>query len=67
MAYLDVYPNPDSESAVIIPYLLDVQSALLYALPSHVVIPLAVAEALETLPILRLNPKVGIGDTALIA
>ena len=66
MAYLDVFRNPDNESADVIPYMLDVQSALLEALPSHVVIPLALAESIETLPILRLNPKVGVGDTALI-
>jgi len=67
MAYLDVFSNPDSESADVIPYLLDVQSSLLVTLPSHVVIPLAFADSIEILPILRLNPKVGVGNTALIA
>lgn len=67
MAHLDVFPNPDAGSADTIPYLLDVQSNLLGDLPTRVVIPLAYPEAIETLPILRLNPKVGVGGTALVA
>jgi toxin CcdB len=67
MAHLDVFPNPDAGSAQAIPFLLDIQSNLLDGLPTRVVIPLAVPEAIETLPILRLNPKVGVGGTALVA
>ena len=67
MAHLDVFTNPDPATAVAFPYLLDVQSDLLGSLPTCVVIPLAYPEAIETLPILRLNPKVGVGETALIA
>ena len=66
MAYLDVFRNPDSTTASVIPYVVDVQSELLAGLPTHVVIPLAYPDAIET-PILRLNPKVGVGDTALLA
>jgi toxin CcdB len=66
MAHLDVFRNPDAITASVIPYVVDVQSELLTDLPTHVVIPLAYPEAIGT-PILRLNPKVGVGDTALVA
>lgn len=65
MAHLDVFRNPDATTASVIPYVVDVQSELLADLPTRVVIPLAYPEAIET-PILRLNPKVGVGDTALV-
>ncbi len=67
MAHLDVYPNPDQRSRAIIPYLLDIQSKLLSELPSSVVVPLALPETIETLPILRLNPGVMVDDTRLVA
>ena len=67
MAHLDVYRNPDRKSATIIPFVLDIQSDLLDALPTYVVVPLARPEAVETLPILRLNPKVSVDKTRLIA
>lgn len=67
MAHLDVFANPDVETAAAIPYLLDIQSNLFDDLPTRVVIPLAYPEAIETLPILRLNPKVSVDETALVA
>ena len=67
MAHLDVYRNPDRKSATIIPFILDIQSNLLGALPTCVVVPLARPETVETLPILRLNPKVSVDKTRLIA
>jgi toxin CcdB len=67
MAYLDVYPNPDRRTAAVIPFVVDVQSELLDSLPGCVVIPLARADALETLPVLRLNPTFNIDSIALIA
>ncbi len=67
MAHLDVYRNPDRKSATIIPFVLDIQSDLLDALPTCVVVPLARPEAVETRPILRLNPKVSVDKTRLIA
>ncbi|RLJ64667.1 CcdB family protein [Sulfurisoma sediminicola] len=66
MAHLDVYPNRDPKTRGEIPYVLEVQSDLLGALPSAIVVPLALPQAIEQLPILRLNPKVGVGETALI-
>lgn len=67
MAHLDVFANPDADTAKAIPFLLDIQSNLLDGLPTRVVIPLAYPEAIETLPILRLNPKVSVAETALVA
>jgi len=66
MAQLDVYPNPDLLTASEIPYLLDIQSGLLHTLPGCVVVPLAVPESLETLPILRLNPKLDVDGSTVI-
>ncbi len=67
MAHLDVFVNPDADTAKAIPFLLDIQSNLLDDLPTRVVIPLVYPEAIETLPILRLNPKVSVAETALVA
>jgi toxin CcdB len=41
MAQWDVYPNPSARSRGDIPYLVDLQSNLLDALPSRLVAPLA--------------------------
>lgn len=67
MAQFDVFPNRDDESAAVVPYVLDVQSNFLDRLSTCIVIPLAIPEVLDTLPILRLNPKVSVGETALVA
>ncbi|MDP2811251.1 MAG: CcdB family protein [Rhodocyclaceae bacterium] len=67
MAHLDVYRNPDRRTAAVIPFVLDVQSSLLGELPASVVIPLAYADSLETLPMLRLNPQISIEGAALVA
>jgi toxin CcdB len=67
MAQLDVYPNPDRETAAITPYLLDIQSNLLGALPSVAVIPLVAPAAVEQRPILRLNPALVVERETLIA
>ena len=60
----DVFRNPESRSARIFPYLLVLQSELLDALPTVVVVPLPrrgmLAEALAQ----RLNPGLSVeGDT----
>jgi len=67
MAHLDVYANPDRETATVIPYILDVQSDLLHSLPSVTVIPLAQIAAIEQMPILRLNPTFQIGHKTVVA
>jgi toxin CcdB len=66
MAHLDVYRNTDEESAAALPYVLDVQSNLLDGLPTCQVIPLAVPAAIETLPLLRLNPSVTVDGEHLV-
>jgi toxin CcdB len=66
MAQLDVYPNPDRLTVDDIPYILDIQSGLLHTLPGCVVVPLAIPESLETLPILRLNPKLNVAGVTLV-
>ena len=67
MAQLDVFSNPDKKTAAVIPFVLDIQNNLLANLPTRLVIPLAIPETIGMLPILRLNPKVDVGETALIA
>ncbi|MGA8392373.1 MAG: CcdB family protein [Burkholderiaceae bacterium] len=66
MAQFDVFPNTDAESASVIPYVLDVQSNFLDGLSTCLVIPLAMPQALDTLPILRLNPSVDVGGNTLV-
>lgn len=66
MAHLDVYRNTDGESAAALPYVLDVQSSLLDELPTCMVIPLATPDAIETLPILRLNPTISVAGRPLV-
>lgn len=66
MAQLDVYPNPDRLTVDDIPCVLDIQSGLLHALPGCVVVPLAIPESLETLPILRLNPRLNVAGVTLV-
>ena len=66
MAHLDVYRNTDDASAATLPYVLDVQSNLLDGLPTCMVIPLATPDAIETLPILRLNPTISVDGRPLV-
>lgn len=67
MANLNVYRNPDSGSRAVIPFVVDVQNDLLADLPTHIVIPLAHLAAIESMPILRLNPRVEIEGMPLVA
>lgn len=57
MRRFDVYRNGDSASARHIPYLLIVQSELLLALPTRVVVPLVVPRELTGPPARHLNPE----------
>jgi toxin CcdB len=41
MAQFDVYPNPNPRSKDTVPFIVDVQSALLDALPTRLVMPLS--------------------------
>jgi toxin CcdB len=67
MAQFDVFPNTDDESAAFVPYVLDIQSDFLDRLSTCMVIPLAIPEVLDTLPILRLNPSLNIDGDHLVA
>ncbi len=65
MAQFDVYENPDSAGSEEIPYLLDVQSDLLDALATRVVVPL-VAKPAAGQPAARLNPQFRIRNMAVV-
>jgi len=65
MAQFDVYENPDAAGREGIPYLLDVQSDLLDALATRVVVPL-VAKRTAGQPAARLNPQFRIRNMAVV-
>lgn len=56
MAQFDVYLNPNPDTRKTIPYLLDVQTDLLDALATRVVVPLILAEEMG-LAAKHLNPQ----------
>ena len=66
MAQFDVYRNLNPASRTRIPYLLDVQSGLLEALATRVVIPLCRPEVLSGKPAERLNPEIAIEGRRLL-
>lgn len=66
MRQFDVFPNTDAENASEIPYVINVQSDFLDSLSTCLVIPLVTQEALETLPLLHLNPLLNINGRQLI-
>jgi toxin CcdB len=57
MQSFDVFRNPDSATVKRIPYYLIVQSELLDDIPTRVVIPLVVPQALSGPPAKLLNPE----------
>lgn len=63
MAQFDVFENPNEETNQAIPYLLDVQSDLLDALSTRVVVTLLAASIVGK-AIKHLNPEFLIRDTA---
>jgi len=65
MAQFDVYENPDTAGKDEIPYLLDVQSDLLDALATRVVVPL-VAKRAAGQPAARLNPQFRIRNMTVV-
>lgn len=65
MAQFDVYPNPHPATRVSVPFVVDVQSALIDALPTRFVLPLSrVGVGVARLP-LNLCPLVEIDGEAL--
>lgn len=65
MAQFDVYLNSNRATVQTIPYLLDVQAALLDTLATRVVVPLVRAETMG-LAARRLNPMFNINDNAVV-
>jgi len=66
MAHLDVYPNRDARTSKSRPYVVELQSNLLGELPTTVIAPLAKAQSIDRLSILRLNPTVTVKGADLI-
>lgn len=67
MAQFDVYPNPSKHQRSDIPWIVDVQSDLLAALPTRLVIPLALRKHMPpTLP-RALCPPIQWGSDMLVA
>ena len=63
MAQFSVYENMNPDSCDAYPYLLDVQSDLLNALDTRVVIPISKQSRLVSTPIERLTPVLSIENT----
>ena len=57
MAQFDVYRNPNAATRARVPFLLDVQVALLESLATRIVVPLCKPEALGGKAAERLNPQ----------
>lgn len=60
MAQFDVYPNPARGMGDAVPFVLDVQSDHLAALPTRVIVPLGRPDDFQ--PLRRLNPLVEVDD-----
>ena len=56
MAQFDVYENSNPETALVFPYLVDVQADLLSSLPTRVVVPLVSVSVLKG-AVPELNPQ----------
>lgn len=67
MASFTVYTNPDPKSQKAIPFLLDIQSELLSALDTRVVVPLYLNSTTQVHPISRLTPVVSFQNKSLVA
>ena len=65
MAQFDVYLNPNPETNLTIPYLLDIQSDLLNNLSTRVVVPLIAASAMGKAA-KHLNPHFSVKRTKVI-
>jgi len=65
MAQFDVYRNPNPETNIQIPYLLDLQADLLELLNTRVVAPLHTQASISA-PIRHLNPILEVGGQKLV-
>ena len=63
MAQFDVYPNPSRHQRSDIPWIVDIQSDLLSALPTRLVVPLALRKTMpSTVPKALCPPVVWVGE-----
>ena len=67
MTAFSVFTNPDPKSQKTIPFLLDIQSELLSALDTRVVVPLYLKSAAQIHPITRLTPVISFQNKSLVA
>ena len=67
MAQFDVYPNPSKGQSQDIPWIVDIQSDLLSALPTRLVVPLALRKSLPAEAPRSLCPPVQWEGEALVA
>lgn len=65
MAQFDVHKNPNPDSNLLIPYLLDVQSDVLRNLATRVVVPLLTVSAMGR-PAKHLNPRFNVEGITVI-
>jgi len=65
MAQFDVYANPNAGSRAAMPFVVDVQSDLISALPTRLVMPLSRVGAQQAKSPLNLCPPVTIEDEVL--
>lgn len=61
MARLDIYDNPIEEDRHAFPYVMDIQSDLLYRFVERVCVPLAVPDAFPGMTE-RFNPAIAVND-----
>ncbi|OZA69120.1 CcdB family protein [Acidovorax sp. 39-64-12] len=61
MARLDIYDNPIEEDRHAFPYVMDIQSDLLYRFAERVCVPLAVPGAFPGMT-KRFNPAIAVND-----
>ena len=66
MAQFDVYENPSSTRRGTYPYLVDIQSPVLDALATRIVLPLGHAAAFNDLSLDKLTPRITYGDETLL-
>ena len=67
MAQFDVYPNPNAAAQGTVPFVVDVQSGLIDALPTRLVMPLSRVGVKQARLPLRLCPAVEVdGETLML-
>ena len=67
MAQFDVYPNPSKSQRADIPWIVEVQSELLSALPTRLVVPLALRRNMPAAVPRALCPSIDWAEEELVA